>query len=75
MPLIEAFGLGAIALQVVDKDASAVLDEVEASLYRVALSVLQGEGFAYDVPSRCAPQRFRFRAWSHGGDWQGQDVL
>lgn len=39
-------------LQVVDKDASAVLDEVEASLYQVALSILGGEGFAYDVPSR-----------------------
>jgi meiotic recombination protein SPO11 len=36
----------------VDKDASAVLDEVEASLYQVALSILGGEGFAYDVPSR-----------------------
>jgi hypothetical protein len=42
------------APQVVDKDAGAVLDEVEASLYQVALSILKGEGFAYDVPSRWA---------------------
>ncbi|KAI8471284.1 MAG: Spo11/DNA topoisomerase VI subunit A [Monoraphidium minutum] len=38
--------------EVVDKDADAVLDEIEASLYEVAASILAGDGFAYDVPSR-----------------------
>ena len=39
-------------LQVVDKGSDAVLDEVESVLFRVALSILNGEGFSYDVPSR-----------------------
>ena len=38
--------------EVVDKDASAVLDEVEAAIYLVAASILRGEGFSYDIPSR-----------------------
>jgi hypothetical protein len=38
--------------EVVDKDADAVLDEIEAAVYLVAKSILQGEGFGYDVPSR-----------------------
>lgn len=38
--------------EVVDKDANAVLDEVEAAIYIVASSILRGEGFSYDVPSR-----------------------
>ena len=36
----------------VDKDASAVLDEVEAAIFVVASTILCGEGFSYDVPSR-----------------------
>ena len=38
--------------QVVDKDADAVLDEIEASIFQVAITILEGEGFAFDVPSR-----------------------
>ncbi|KAK9844111.1 hypothetical protein WJX81_004715 [Elliptochloris bilobata] len=38
--------------EVIEKDADAVLDEVEASLYTVAASILRGEGFSYDVPLR-----------------------
>ena len=40
------------ALKVVDKDADAVLDEVEAAIFLVAASILRGEGFSYSVPSR-----------------------
>ena len=36
----------------IDKDADAVLDEVEAAMYEVANSILQGNGFSFDVPSR-----------------------
>eukprot|EP00891_Asterochloris_glomerata_P001864 jgi/Astpho2/1864/Aster-00389 len=39
------------APQVVDKDADAVLDEVEAAIYQAAVSILS-EGFSYEVPSR-----------------------
>ena len=38
--------------EVVDKDAAAVLDEVEAAVYAAARSVLRGAGFSFDVPSR-----------------------
>ena len=38
--------------EVIDKDANAVLDEVEAAIYIVASTILRGEGFSYDVPSR-----------------------
>ncbi len=41
-----------ISLQVVDKDAPAVLDEVEAALFGVATSIMEGNGFEYAVPSR-----------------------
>ncbi len=36
----------------VDKDANAVLDEIEAAILQVAVTILQGNGFGYDVPSR-----------------------
>lgn len=35
-----------------DKGAASVLDEIEATIYKVALSIIDGEGFSYDVPSR-----------------------
>jgi hypothetical protein len=38
--------------EVIDKDANAVLDEVEAAIYLVASTILRGEGFSYDIPSR-----------------------
>ena len=38
--------------EVVDKDARAVLDEIEASIVNVALSILRGEGFTYSLPNR-----------------------
>eukprot|EP00798_Chlamydomonas_sp_ICE-L_P011429 gene11429-17115_t len=38
--------------EVVDKNAADVLDEIEAALYQAATSILQGEGFTYDIPSR-----------------------
>jgi meiotic recombination protein SPO11 len=37
---------------VLDKGSSAVLDEIEALAHRVASSILRGEGFGFDVPSR-----------------------
>ena len=39
-------------LQVIDKDADAVLDEVESAIYQVAQQILNGEGFSYGIPSR-----------------------
>ena len=39
-------------MQVVDKDADAVLDEVEAAIFLVAQSILAGQGFSYAIPSR-----------------------
>lgn len=38
--------------KVVDKDADAVLDEVEAAMFEVAATILAGAGFAFDIPSR-----------------------
>ena len=38
--------------EVVEKDADAVLDEVEAAIYMAAATILRGEGFSYDVPLR-----------------------
>lgn len=38
--------------EVVDKDSDAVLDEIEAIMFQAALSVLDGEGFYFDVPTR-----------------------
>lgn len=40
------------AAQVVDKDAAAVLDEIEATILTVAASILAGNGFHFDIP-RC----------------------
>jgi meiotic recombination protein SPO11 len=45
--------------EVVDKGASAVLDEVEAAIYTVAASILHGEGFSYNVPSRAKGNQVR----------------
>lgn len=39
-------------VQVIDKDADAVLDEVEAAIYMIASSILNGQGFSYAIPSR-----------------------
>lgn len=36
----------------IDKDADAVLDEVEAAIYLIAQSILDGRGFSYAIPSR-----------------------
>lgn len=35
-----------------DKSSDAVLDEIEAAIYQVASSIMAGNGFAYDIPSR-----------------------
>lgn len=43
---------GELRAQVIDKDADAVLDEVEAAIYMIAQSILAGHGFSYAVPSR-----------------------
>jgi hypothetical protein len=42
----------ALFLQVVDKDADAVLDEIEATILEVAQSILAGSGYSFDIPSR-----------------------
>ena len=38
--------------EVVDKDAKAVLDEIESSILKVATSILDGDGFTYSLPNR-----------------------
>ena len=38
--------------QVVDKDANAVMDEVESAIYQAAVTILKGSGFSFGVPSR-----------------------
>ncbi|KXZ41440.1 hypothetical protein GPECTOR_467g385 [Gonium pectorale] len=38
--------------EVVDKDTEEVLAEIESTLYGVAASILDGEGFSFDIPSR-----------------------
>ncbi|KAI7843532.1 hypothetical protein COHA_002774 [Chlorella ohadii] len=38
--------------EVVDKDADAVLGEVETAILMVAASILRGEGFTYTLPNR-----------------------
>ncbi len=51
--------------EVIDKDANAVLDEVEAAIYIVASTILRGEGFSYDVPSRAKGNQVEpcYRPW------------
>lgn len=49
---LSSLSLPQVFREVVDKDADAVLDEVESAMFKAALSIMQGEGFSYDVPSR-----------------------
>ena len=36
-----------LALQVTDKDADGVLDEIESAIFQAAASILAGQGFSY----------------------------
>ncbi|GLI59711.1 hypothetical protein VaNZ11_001568 [Volvox africanus] len=38
--------------EVVDKDTDEVLAEIESAIYGVAASIMDGEGFSFDIPSR-----------------------
>lgn len=38
--------------EVVDKDAKAVLEEIESSILQVAYTILKGDGFTYSLPNR-----------------------
>jgi len=38
--------------EVVDKDAQAVLNEIESSILQVAYTILRGDGFTYSLPNR-----------------------
>ncbi len=49
--------------QVVDKDGAAVLSEIEAAMYHVAASILDGEGFSFDVPSRAKGNQVGRKGW------------
>ncbi|MEW5315510.1 MAG: hypothetical protein WDW38_006932 [Sanguina aurantia] len=40
------------AREVVDKDAASVLDDIESAIFRIAQTILEGEGFAFEIPSR-----------------------
>ena len=56
---LAALDLSQACREVIDKDANAVLDEVEAAIYLVASTILRGEGFAYDIPSRAKGNQVR----------------
>mmetsp|Transcript_40442 Transcript_40442/g.114516 ORF Transcript_40442/g.114516 Transcript_40442/m.114516 type:complete len:426 (-) Transcript_40442:157-1434(-) len=38
--------------EVVDKDSNAVLDEIEAVMFQIALSILEGDGYHFEMPTR-----------------------
>ncbi|GAX82612.1 hypothetical protein CEUSTIGMA_g10038.t1 [Chlamydomonas eustigma] len=38
--------------EVVDKGADSVLDEIEATVLEISASILEGNGFSFDIPSR-----------------------
>mmetsp|Transcript_7513 Transcript_7513/g.22212 ORF Transcript_7513/g.22212 Transcript_7513/m.22212 type:complete len:417 (-) Transcript_7513:1719-2969(-) len=38
--------------EVVEKDANGVLDEIESAIFQAAVTILNGQGFSYSVPSR-----------------------
>lgn len=40
------------AREVVDKGADAVLDEIEAAILQISATILEGNGFSFDIPSR-----------------------
>lgn len=50
------------AREVVDKGANAVLDEIEGTVLEVASTILEGNGFAFDVPSRAKGNQVGFYA-------------
>lgn len=52
MRTISDLGLADECREVVDKDSNAVLDEIEAVVFEIAVSVLEGEGYAFQMPSR-----------------------
>lgn len=52
MRTIGELGLAGECREVVDKDSAAVLDEIEAVVFECAVSILQGEGYAFQMPSR-----------------------
>ena len=41
-----------LCLQVVNKGAEDVRDEIESAIYQAAVTILAGEGFSFGVPSR-----------------------
>jgi meiotic recombination protein SPO11 len=52
MKTITDLGLANECREVVDKDSDAVLDEIEAVVFEIAMSILEGEGYAFEMPSR-----------------------
>jgi hypothetical protein len=54
-----------VSVQVVDKDADAVLDEIEATILEVAQSILAGNGYSFDIPSRAKGESAM--SWRCGG--------
>ena len=79
---LAALDLSQACREVIDKDAIAVLDEVEAAIYLVASTILRGEGFAYDVPSRAKGNQVRSSrlytshfAWCLQAAFEGQHMI
>lgn len=45
--------------QVIDKDTDEVMAEIESEIYSAAASIVNGEGFSFDVPSRTKGNQVR----------------
>ena len=56
----------------VDKDADAVLDEIETAIVLVASSILKGEGFSYTLPSRSKANQLYVPGERRGGAGGGR---
>ena len=52
MVTLADLGLAGNVREVLDRDTDSLIDAIEATILKCALSILDGNGFSYDVPSR-----------------------
>jgi hypothetical protein len=52
VPVVSPPSASRAAPQVVDKDTEEVLSAIEDAIYGVAATIMEGEGFSFDIPSR-----------------------
>ncbi len=54
-----------LCVQVIDKDADGVLDEIESAIFQAAVSILNGQGFSYrcQLHTLVAPIAFSGFSW------------